>query len=77
MKTLFLKLWNDDAFFTDAALKLGRLGVGLLGVLVEWNVIPTGIDGGSKYGLLGVVLAAMLPSRTQKAIQKIAEPPKP
>jgi hypothetical protein len=74
MKSFFEKLWTDETFFADSMLKFAKFAAGIVGALIEWNVIPTGIDGGSKYGLLGLVVAAVLPSRTQKVIQKIADP---
>jgi hypothetical protein len=68
MAQFFRRLWNDEAAFR-AAMRTGlRFGVAFLGYLIEQGIVPTGIPGGgSRYGMLLIVLAFLVSAGKQNA----------
>jgi hypothetical protein len=68
MAQFFRRLWNDEAAFRTAMRTGLRFGVAFLGYLMEQGIVPTGIPGGgSRYGMLLIVLAFLVSAGKQNA----------
>jgi hypothetical protein len=68
MAQLFRRLWNDEAAFRTAMRSGLRFGIAFLGYLMEQGIVPTGVPGGgSKYGMLLIVLAFLVSAGKQNA----------
>jgi hypothetical protein len=68
MGQLLRRLWNDEAAFRTAMRSVVRFGIAFLGYLLEQGIVPTGIPGGgSRYGMLLIVLAFLVSAGKQNA----------
>lgn len=66
MAQLFRRLWTDEAAFRTAMRSALRFAIAFLGYLLEQGIIPTGVPGGgSKYGMLLIVLAFLVSAGKQ------------
>lgn len=71
MWTSLKKLWNDEAAFKQAGRDALRWGGVLVGILIQFDIIPTFIDGGAKYGVVVAALGQLLSSRSAGNIEAI------